>query len=446
MIKRQDCTKANNGSNCFGASHFTRQISTSKHWDAPLPVTLIFSINSFDINDPMRHNIHVPFGYFPPSNPSTPERILLNTKFLPSVFIAATVFVSASPARANLADLFGNDPVAGDEDADGDPAETDCDDQDSTRYHGAIEICNDSIDNNCSGPEQAGTIHLQSSMGSALYEQTVFANTYVSAGAGSDEIVNGNIMANTYVSIGANSTVTGSIQNSSYLTTGDSATIDGDTMSVGATTLGASSAVYGSLQSGNAVTLGAGSQVVGTVEYGTVLTNGAGSSSGTQTQNTTTLILVDEHQGVIDAQTALDAMTGGTVLIPGNIAVDTTFTAGIYDVAGLLTVTANTIITLDAQNQDSEFIFNISGYLTFGAGVDVVVINGTDNTRVIWNSTGGYVSTGAGANIIGTVLAKDYVVTGADSTLSGAGDSCGAVYSATSYVSIGAGSEIGTEE
>ncbi|MFT7579473.1 MAG: hypothetical protein ACI9MR_001137, partial [Myxococcota bacterium] len=91
------------------------------------------------------------------------------------------------------------------------------------------------------GPEQEGTAILQSSMGSVLSHQTVFANTYVSAGAGSPghETVYGNILANTYVTMGAGSQVTGGIQTGTDLTTGASATVDGSALAVGSSTLGA---------------------------------------------------------------------------------------------------------------------------------------------------------------------------------------------------------------
>ncbi|MFT5459296.1 MAG: hypothetical protein ACI9K2_005806 [Myxococcota bacterium] len=335
-----------------------------------------------------------------------------------------------------------------DADGDGESWETDCDDLDGTRYHGAFEGCNSAVDYNCSGPEQEGTASLQSSMGFVLSNQTVFANTYVSAGAGSpgDETVYGNILANTYVTMGAGSQVTGGIQTGTDLTTGVSATVDGSTLAVGASTLGASSQFNTDLRSGTAVTLGASSQVAGELEYGTVVTYGAGAASGSDVNNITVPVIVDEHQGVLDAQSALDSMGGGTIVDPGNIPADRTFTAGVYDIDGLLTVTAGVTLTLDAEGQDSEFIFNVSNYVTFGAGVNVVVINGTDNTRVIWNATGGYISIGANANIVGTILARDYVSTGADSTVTGVGDYCGAVYSGTSYVSIGAGAAIGDQD
>jgi hypothetical protein len=367
-------------------------------------------------------------------------------------------------SNSNQFDMDGDgigDACDADADGDGDPAETDCDDLDSRRYPGAYEICNSGFDSNCSGPPQAGTVALQSAMGARLYGQAVFANTYVTAGAGAEtgvgaesgampeigegnERVYGSILANSNVTMGAGSTVTGSIQAGIDLTTGDSATVAGSTLAAGGTTLGASSAVAGTLQSGTAVTLGAHAEVGGTVEYGSVVANGASATSGTQTQAMVMATLVDEHQGVVDAQTALSAMTGGATLSSGSIITDTTFTAGVYNIPGSLTVTANKTITLDAQGQDSEFIFNVGNYLTFGAGVNVVVVNGTQNTRVMWNAAGNYASIGANANILGMILANSYVSVGADSTLGGAGDSCGALFSANSYVTLGAGATIGS--
>jgi hypothetical protein len=136
-------------------------------------------------------------------------------------------------------------------------------------------------------------------------------------------------------------------------------------------------------------------------------------------------------------------MTPSTTIATGNIATNTTFTAGVYDVAGLLTTTAGITITLDAQGTGDDFIFNIDSYLTFGADTQVVVVNGDGTNGVVWNSTGSYVTSGAGADIIGTILAHTYVSTGANSTLRGTGTSCGGAYSATGAVTVGAGSVTG---
>jgi UDP-3-O-[3-hydroxymyristoyl] glucosamine N-acyltransferase len=294
----------------------------------------------------------------------------------------------------------------------------------------------------------ATPIDLQSLMGPTLYEQAIFSNTYVSAAAGSGtETVYGNIAANTHIVLGANTLVTGNVRSGTYLTTGDGATVGGNVLTVAATTVGANSVISGNVQSGAAVTLGVDSQVVGTVQATAAITLGAGATSGPQTLGAPAPVLANEHQGLLDAQdslVALDALTGPGALSAGILAADTTFTAGVYSVNGFVTVAADKTISLDAQGQDSEFIFNIHNYLSLGAGVKVIILNGTDNTRVIWNVTGGYVSMGANSNIVGTILANGYVVTGANSIISGAGDSCAGVYS-SSYIFIAAGATIGTD-
>ena len=304
----------------------------------------------------------------------------------------------------------------------------------------------------------------------SLNDQTVFAHTYVSGGAGpnivaSGQTVNGNILADQDITLGAGAKVSGNTQ-STDLTTGDAAVISGNATTSAASTLGANSTlsgnlqsgtivvtganatVSGNLQSGSAVTLGAGAAVAGTLDYGTAITNGAGASSGTQTQTSFAApIIASESSNVSLAQSTLNAMTGGTVLASGNIATGQTFTSGVYNVTDLLTTTAGITLTLDAQGQDGDFIFNIGNYLAFGAGTVIEVVNGTGNNNVVWNAhgAGGYVSTGENSDIIGTILATTYASVGAGASVVGTNGGCGGVFSATSYVSLGANASVGDE-
>ena len=215
-----------------------------------------------------------------------------------------------------------------------------------------------------------------------------------------------------------------------YITTGDDAFIAGSTTAVGGTTIGANAKVNKD------------------VIYGTVIVQSAGAKIEQSTKQNSVSppapAIQDAGQGVSIAQRTPNAMTGATVINAGNIASDRKFEPGVYDVTGLLTTTAGITLTLDAQHQHSDFIFNVSSYLSFGAGTVVEVINGEGyNTRVIWNS-GGYTSIGAKAEVVGTILATAYVSTGAYSTVTGSGESYGGVFSATSYVTVGANATVGS--
>ena len=53
-------------------------------------------------------------------------------------------------------------------------------------------------------------------------------------------------------------------------------------------------------------------------------------------------------------------MTDTAALAPGDIAADVTFAAGVYDVPGLLTVTAGTTITPDAEGVGGELLIQPS--------------------------------------------------------------------------------------
>jgi hypothetical protein len=249
------------------------------------------------------------------------------------------------------------------------------------------------------------------SMSSAYAESSdvtplVFANDYVSTGAGAEVI--GDIKANNYVTTGAYSSVIGFIETGA------------------AVMLGANSSV-GDVSDDAAVTFGANAYLSGTAFY--------------------TEPSKFRYQEVIRVQSEFKAMgkEEGVIPLAPTITTSSDLDPGFYSAASLAT-TAGITIQLNAHDQPGNWIFNITDILSFGANTKIELINpdpeGTN--RIIWNS-GGYTSVGAGAQIKGTILAHTYVSTGAGSTLSGV-DSCGGIFSATSYVSIGADSVVGSRD
>jgi hypothetical protein len=129
-----------------------------------------------------------------------------------------------------------------------------------------------------------------------------------------------------------------------------------------------------------------------------------------------------------------------------------TFGAGVWNVTDILSIVADTNITLDGNGSDQSWVFNIGNYMEIGANVNIVLDDVGANSTVYWNvlgdSTGGpgsgYASLGAGVDFKGVILANSYISVGANTALvSGVGDSCGGLYSATGYVSVGANSIIG---
>jgi hypothetical protein len=264
----------------------------------------------------------------------------------------------------------------------------------------------------------------------------VFANDYVSTGAGAQ--ANGDIQANDYVTTGANSSVIGNIR------TGAAATLGSDAK-VGRGVDGGG----GNILADAAITLGTNAVVEGFVTHGSAftLTMGASSSIYSSVDSTYQVPTFGDQQ-VIGAQAAYRDKGGkeGERTLAPTITTNTTLIPGVYSAASLAT-TAGITITLDANFNSGNWIFNITDILSFGANTTIELINpvaeGEGNNRIIWNS-GGHTSVGAGAEIKGTILSHTYVSTGAGSKLSGV-DSCGGIFSATSYVSIGADSEVGSE-
>ena len=325
-------------------------------------------------------------------------------------------------------------------------------------------------------------------LGPDLHSQTVFANKYTSTGANSK--VFGNVLSGDVSTTGANasvngdlvsvgaattggrgSTVSGNIVSGDVLTTGDGSVVGGSITSSGASTVGANSRIGGSMISGGASTTGAASTVSGDVWSGgsasigaaaTVggavgatasITVAAGGSVGSRqtlssspidatasTEAIRTTVSSDAQQ-VMDAQSALTRMGSGTALAP-TITTNLTLNSGVYSAASLSTA-AGTTLYLDGQGLDDQYwVFNITDILATGALTNVMLINSGANSSVIWN-TGGYATLGANSTFVGIILASNYISVGAHATLSGVGNSCGGLYSAASYVSIGDTSFVG---
>ncbi len=256
------------------------------------------------------------------------------------------------------------------------------------------------------------------------------------------------IFANNYVSTGAGAWVKGNIQANNYVTTGANSNVSGDILTGAAATLGAYAEVGGVISADAAITAGANADVKGTVKHGSAFTLTEGINSDIEFGSYVSQPSVTfNNQDVIEAQAAYSDMglKEEETSLPPTITINTTLTPGLYSAASLAT-TAGITITLNGTgtNNTDHWVFNITDILSFGANTKIELSNTGNKSRIIWNS-GGYTSVGAGAQIKGIILAHAYVSTGAGSTLSGV-DSCGSIFSATSYVSIGALSEVGLND
>jgi serine acetyltransferase len=275
----------------------------------------------------------------------------------------------------------------------------------------------------------------------------VFGNTYVSTGASAE--LNGDIVANTYLVAGASTVVKGTIQTGAAVTIGATSVIGSGNNEGDA-----------NIDAGTAITIGAGTEVDGKVSYGTALTLGAGATIDSSS-NYPTQIMAHDSGKVINAQDYFNSLTAThnddrNILestIPQDLTLEPAYDGATFNGdtivynATSLTTAAGIIITLKGSH---DWVFNITDMLSLGAGTKIVLADNSTGS-VTWN-VGGYASIGANAEIVGTILARGYVstgmgskVTGADinsstpSTLSTPSQSyCGGLFSATSYVTIGA--------
>ncbi|MFT5579146.1 MAG: hypothetical protein ACI9WS_001905 [Paraglaciecola psychrophila] len=309
----------------------------------------------------------------------------------------------------------------------------------------------------------------------------------VSVGAanigGGTSKVSGNVVSGGVMTVGGATTVgspgpnvTGSITSTGASTIGDFAQVGGDMLSGGAATTGANSVVGGSVLSNGAATTGDNAKVHGDVSAAGISTigahsvvdgnvNGSGNPAtnvisasatvGSQNNVTTSPDLSAVRAGpgplaeagqVKAAQATLSALGVGTPLatpLAATMTIDTTFAAGIYSAPSFSTTKGTTMTLQGDGTDDLIWVFNIADVLAFGADTTITMSTVGANARVYWNSYNGYITSGAGADVIGTLLAHQHIAIGAYSTVRNSENSCGAVYSATSYVSTGDSAEIG---
>jgi hypothetical protein len=315
-------------------------------------------------------------------------------------------------------------------------------------------------------------------------------------------------LSNTYMSGGANAIVYGSILSKTTADVGDSFSVFGDLRSGGVMTLGASGQASGDVQSKLAATVSAGAIVTGSVvaaggvgtmsggaEVGGNFAAGGASSLAIDTilagawqvgaeelrldqllpaanqlydadpkslYNKAAVaaddnFLEDIKSGIDDniasATTELINIKGQlnnlapTVYLDATMNTDRTFIAGVYSAPSWSTTAATTLL-LDAQFKDDQlWVFNIGDIFAFGGAstVKMINVNEGDHAQVIWN-TGGYISIGDGANIVGTMMTDQHIMVGANTTVKNASDgSCAGLYSTASYVSLGNSAVIGGE-
>jgi hypothetical protein len=284
----------------------------------------------------------------------------------------------------------------------------------------------------------------------------VFGNTYVSSGANAE--VGGDIVANTYLVVGAGSAVNGNIQTGTAITFGAGSTVGTagtdikNTLSGTATTLGASTVVSGSATYGTAFTLGAGA----IVHYGE-----APGAAPVMPYESGQVNVAQNHYNLFTAtdpnnrNVLATTMPSDVTLDPSSFGTTTDGTTVVYNAASL-TTGAGITLTLTGGY---DYIFNIADMLSLGAGTIIVMTDcsdfgsvcGSGSGSVTWNM-GGYASVGAHAEMIGAVFAGGYISTGVDSEISGANapstlgmyeaSYSGGLFSATSYVTIGAGGKV----
>jgi hypothetical protein len=256
-------------------------------------------------------------------------------------------------------------------------------------------------------------------------EVSIYSGAYLSVGASG--VLNGGILTNGYTSIGASGTLGGNISSGGYTSTGAGAVVDGSILSGDYVTAGAGSTIDGEIAAVNAISLSAGTS---------------------QEKLDSELVLKEQEEANISVREAQEVLKNknsddGDVYVLDESLGNNTLVEGIYNADNLNTVDGTTL-TLDGQNLANQtWIFNVSNILALGANTKVELINAGEGASVIWNAHAGYASIGAGAEILGTIYAKNYISVGADVIVTGPNGTNGGLFTQSNYMTFGAGVQVG---
>jgi hypothetical protein len=170
----------------------------------------------------------------------------------------------------------------------------------------------------------------------------------------------------------------------------------------------------------------------------TIITNGSYGSSPTATYTGPIAPLTPDTAHASDAQLELGTLISAIGAVPSPqpivpvVSGPVTFVPGKYNVAGDLTFSPGTTITLDAENNsNAQFFFTASTAITFNTVTSITLINGASNLNVFW--VAGTAITFAGtspASIPGILIAGSAV------TFAAASQILGRVYAKTAAISF----------
>lgn len=121
------------------------------------------------------------------------------------------------------------------------------------------------------------------------------------------------------------------------------------------------------------------------------------------------------HANAVSAYNAIANRTGGVVI--ASALVGAVLSPGLYTIAGAASNTGT--LTLNGGGDSAAiFVFQVDGALSFAAASHVVLTNGTQASRVFWQVNGAG-AIGAGADFVGTMIAKDAVAMGNGTLVNG---------------------------